>query len=557
MNDDFAAEKLLYLPASEGSLPHITPAMIVDCLADSCIISKPKNTRRVFRWFIPVSQNSTACTTPASIADASLLFICSSHNALQLLEERTSAFALIQLEEGDDAERFSNLAERCIIIPKTDRTSHLALFIQSYFIKILLWESDLKNIALRDGDFADLLDASVPVLRNFIFISDNNFNVIGRTNLVDPPDELHRNIIERGCLTPSTIAEKRFRLPEKVFYTREPSSICPFSRISFPVHINHSYYGSISMACDTLPDTEGLRDLFHTLIKAAQPICEKRWRANATLNLPSYFFFVKLLEHEEMTDAYLSAQLEMARLPEQGHFKLILMEVDESVDPDKAILVSRATSGINDGKTVCFPYQNQLVCFCYTDEGDGELAHAVTLKDLDERIYRPFGVECGVSSIFKRITDLDLAFRQARIALGLRDPIKRELFVGEGESDTGIYLFEEAMLYYLVDPFGKDERFLRYIFSVSIPNILHSEDLENGTNHVALLWFWIKYERNATAVSKRLHMHRNTVLYHIEKIEKRFNFNMDKKPARDWLLMSFKYFFLTQSDASLATIFAE
>ena len=45
------------------------------------------------------------------------------------------------------------------------------------------------------------------------------------------------------------------------------------------------------------------------------------------------------------------------------------------------------------------------------------------------------------------------------------------------------------------------------------------------------------------------------MLYHIEKIEKRFDFDLASKTARDWLLLSFKQFFLKMSDSSLAGIF--
>ena len=559
MTNSFTADELLYLPASEGSLPHITPAMVRDCLSNLCTHSQPSHARRMFRWFASVPSESTECRIPTNMSDASLLFICSHANAVAFLKAHPSAFALVHANgaDNDTLRDLVDLSDRCIIVDNVDQISHLTLLIQSYFIKILLWENDLKNIALRGGDLGEMLDASTPVLKNFIFVSDNNFSVVSRTSLIEPPDDLHRTIIANGCLTPRTIAEKRFRLPEKTFYTRKASEITPFDRVSFPVHINHSYFGSISMVCNEYPDTEGLRDLFNTLIKAAHPICMRSWSSNATFNLPSYFFFVKLLEHEELGEAYLQAQLEMAGLCNAQRFKLVLIDVDESVEPEKAIAVSRAASSLNEGRVVCFPYRNQIICFLFSSDGDGELAHAATLKELDDRVCQPFGTECGMSSLFANIIDLDLAYQQAKIALGYKHTIQSELFAGEGAQRTSIYLFEEAMPYYLLDPYGKDARFIRCMFDLSIPEILHQEDLANGTNHVALLWFWLKDERNATSVSKRLHMHRNTVLYHIDKIEKRFNFDLSKKTARDWLLLSFKYFFLTQSDASLNDIFDE
>ncbi len=559
MNDNFVADELLYLPASEGSLPHVTPAMIIDALSGINIISKPNKPRRSFRWFIPLSDGASSFCTPANMHAASMLFICPLESALVFLGKNPSAFALVHAENANSAasDMLEGYLDRCIVVDGISKMN-LTLLIQSYFIKILLWENDLKNISVRGGSLAEIIDASTPVIKNFIFVSDNNFNVVCRTSYVDPPDELHQSIVDRGCLTPATIAEKRFRLPEKTFYTRSASHITPFDRVSYPIHINHSYYGSVSMACNEYPDTEGLRDLFTTLVKTIHPVCARLWSSNATFNLPSYFFFLKLLEHEEISDAYLHAQLEMAGLSEAHRFKVVLIDIDEGVEPEKTIAVSRAASSLNDGRVICFPYKNQLIGFLYAGEGEAELAHAVTIKELDARICQPFEIECGMSSLFRNITDLDLGYQQARIALGFKRAIQSELFAGEEAGQrTSVYLFEEAMPYYLVDPHGKDSRFIQTMFSMSIPRILYEEDVANGTNHVALLWFWLKDERNATSVSKRLHMHRNTVLYHIDKIEKRFNFDLGKKTARDWLLLSFKHFFLTQSDSSLTKIFED
>ncbi len=559
MNVSFAKDELLYLPASEGSLPHITPAMIIDCLSGLDIISKPNNPRRSFRWFIPLSDEGLTFSTPPNLPVASVLFICPFESAAAFLNINSSAFALVYAEDESKApiSLLDGCLDRCIVVGGVGKMD-LTLLMQSYFIKILLWENDLKNISVRGGSLAEIIDASTPVIKNFIFVSDNNFNVVCRTSYVDPPDELHQSIVDRGCLTPATIAEKRFRLPEKTFYTRSASHITPFDRVSYPIHINHSYYGSVSMACNEYPDTEGLRDLFSTLVKTIHPVCARLWSSNATFNLPSYFFFLKLLEHEEISDAYLHAQLEMAGLSEAHRFKVVLIDIDEGVEPEKTIAVSRAASSLNDGRVICFPYKNQLIGFLYAGEGEAELAHAVTIKELDARICQPFEIECGMSSLFRNITDLDLGYQQARIALGFKRAIQSELFAGEEAGQrTSVYLFEEAMPYYLVDPHGKDSRFIQTMFSMSIPRILYEEDVANGTNHVALLWFWLKDERNATSVSKRLHMHRNTVLYHIDKIEKRFNFDLGKKTARDWLLLSFKHFFLTQSDSSLTKIFED
>ena len=58
-------------------------------------------------------------------------------------------------------------------------------------------------------------------------------------------------------------------------------------------------------------------------------------------------------------------------------------------------------------------------------------------------------------------------------------------------------------------------------------------------------------------MAQRLHMHRNTVLYHIEKIQKRFDFDLSWRAARDRMMLDFKVFFLTTSHESVEKIFAD
>lgn len=546
---------LLNAPADGSALPHVTPAMLADAFAEQGVaLGGNAPERRVLRWFMPLSRIESSYLEEPPVPMNQLLLAADPADIPSLLERFPGSYAITQVSDDAELEPLRPYERRLLALRRIGPPSHLLLHLQTFFLRMLLWENDLDRIVLRQGSLTDLLDASAPFIGNFIFMSDNDFNVIARTSTIDPPDDLHRGIIENGCLTPGTIAEKRFRLPERTFYTRTASDLTPFDRVSFPIHLHHTYFGSISMACNVAPDTEGLRDLFRVLIRYVTRVCERIWTRQTACDTPSYFFFAKLLRHEAMTAAYLSTQMEANRLPTKGHYKAIVFDVDPSIDPDLAYQVIRAASSFNEGHVKCFPHEHNVVALCHRPAADGALSHRSTLDEANGKVYEPYGVESGVSSVFFDLTDFDLAFRQAQIALGFRGAIAREVSFDDEEMPSGVYLFEEALLYYLVDPLGKDERFIRFAFSASIVNVLWEEDQQNGTNYLALLWFYLQSERNATATANRLHMHRNTVLYHIEKIQKRFDFNLGFKVVRDWLLVNFKAFFSTQSSESLGSI---
>ncbi len=558
MEEQTFTDLLINTPSDEKTLPHVTPAILCDAFQDQqVLLGGDCSDRWVLRWFVPISRLDSDYLERSIVPISQLLVVAEPHDIPELSDRFPNTFFMTQISTDEQLTLLEPYEKKLLALKDDGSKIRLLLRLQNLFLRMLLWEDELEKLVLRQGSMSELLDASTPIIGNFIFVSDNDFNIIAQTSTIEPPDELHRRIISNGCLTQATIAEKRFRLPEKTFYTRRASDICPFDRVSYPIHINHSYYGSVSMACDSKPDTEGLRDLFSILIRQIKNICERDWISRRTYDIPSYFFFEKLLQRDPMTDEHIAMQMAANKLPEEGHFKVMLFDIDPSIDPELAYKTMRAASLLHDGRTKCFQYQHNVVAFSYGTGIDGELSHQRTFEEVAERIYRPLKVEVGISSVYTDIRNTDLAFKQAQIALAFRGAIERELETSDPRTSLGAYLFEDALLYYLIDPASKDQRFLDFIFDNSIVNILWKEDMENGTNYVALLWFYLQSERNATLTAQRLHMHRNTVLYHMDKIERRFDFDMDNKSARDWLLISFKAFFSSQSSESLASLLSD
>lgn len=284
--------------------------------------------------------------------------------------------------------------------------------------------------------------------------------------------------------------------------------------------------------------------------------CERLWAKETMRETPSFFFFERLLRGNAVTDEYVTAQLEENGLPENGLYKVVLFDVDPSIEPEKAYTLNKTASTLNNGHVRCFPFEHAVIAVLYGSRIDGELSHRKTIEEVTERIYGGLDIVSAVSSVFSGIENLAFAYRQAQIALGFRLSIDRERSIDGITDPRGIYMFEDALLYYLIDATERDEAFMEFTFNTSIVNILWEEDVNNGTDYLKILWFYLKNERNATNTAQELHMHRNTVLYHIDKIQQRFDFDMGLKSARDWMLACFKSLFSRLSGESLSTIFS-
>lgn len=574
------------MPSDVGSLPTVTPAILQEELVGGPATNDPHTHGHwSFRWFSPVDTPTNAlkhysdssgnmgdsllastdevafdasCIVHADIPRSQVLLVVPFDEAPEAAAANPGAFLVTNASVGADLSAVSAFSNRMLVIDSDETFEHLLLRVQNVFVRMFIWQGELDRIVNRQGTLRELLDAGPSMLKNFMFASDNDFNVIAYTTSIEPPDELHRNCVERGCLTQQTISEKRFRLPEKTFYARDPSDASPFGRLSYPVHVNHNYFGSVSMSCNVRPDTPALRDLFTIFLKYARVLCERQWNALEASSAPSYFFS-RLLRGERMPDEYVTVQMEANGMAPDSLFKVVVFDADPSIDPELANKAVATASTLNNGKAKSFPYEHCVVAILASSGKDGELSHRKTLDELAEKCSGALGADVpkGISSVFEGIENIRFALKQAQIAIGFRKSIDLENVANENLPIKEAYLFEDALLYYLIDGSECDEKIVSLSFDISIVNILWREDIENETHHLRLLWNYLQSERNATETAVRLHMHRNTVIYHIDRIQKRFDFDLEVKAARDWLLVHFKMLFASLSNESVAEILSK
>lgn len=554
---------MIYIPpVNTNELPHLTLAMILDELPSDCVSNVPGESRRIFRWLVECDGSAVPQMVP-DVALSQLLFICKPESVRDFLEANSHLFAITQeaaVTEGEDSGDFgedfyARFGNRVIVLSRDANFNGLIEAIQGLFSRILIWEGSLERTILKGGTLTNLLDISASILGNFMFVSDYNFNVVAWVSSIDSPDDLHRKIIERKCLTQVMIEEKRFRLPEDEFFTRPPSKLTSFDRVSFPVYIEHSYCGSVSMSCNNRPDTQGLRDTFRIMCTSIMPLLQKLWNMQARLNSPSYFFFRRLIQGEKLGASYIESQLDMMGLKTKNRFKLVMLNIDEGENPDLAMRVVKSVSIMNNGNVHCFPYQDHILVLLSSEGAEGKLSHRRSVEELVPLVYEPFGVESAMSTVFFDITDLKLAYEQTKLSFKYRNVIRLERQAEDNPMSEGVLTFEDTLFYCMCDKPYEAAQFLEFTFSCSVIGILHEEGGDSDVKSLAILWHYLQSERNATQVAQLMHMHRNTVLYHIDKIEKRFDFDLSLKSARDWLVLCFKYLFLQSSDEYINTVF--
>lgn len=129
---------------------------------------------------------------------------------------------------------------------------------------------------------------------------------------------------------------------------------------------------------------------------------------------------------------------------------------------------------------------------------------------------------CGVSDPFTEMSDICKAAEQADIALSY----------GKGT----VARIGDCRVPYLMDAL-KDVR--DRIPSHPVLQTLRDYDREHHTEYFRTLFVFLRSERNHTITAAELHIHRNTLMRRLEKMEELFPLNLEDSGERFLLLLSF------------------
>ena len=143
---------------------------------------------------------------------------------------------------------------------------------------------------------------------------------------------------------------------------------------------------------------------------------------------------------------------------------------------------------------------------------------------------------CGISDVIDSMWLLPSAYAQAVIAV---DTAKRRK---PGSGDMGAFLsFSDASVYEIILK-GVAASPAAYTRSeiMTVPERLREYDRRHRTNTAEITRVYLENERRATYAAAVLHMHRNTILHHMENIEEYLGLSFDDADTRLKLLLSFR-----------------
>lgn len=219
------------------------------------------------------------------------------------------------------------------------------------------------------------------------------------------------------------------------------------------------------------------------------------------------------------------------RLPETGSFRLGYIELDEQASTSKAgYLVLQIRSLTNVANYGVMQYKNGVIVL-FQDWHDYPVAEQLLFRERWNGLLELLGknnAHIGVSLLFTELSHLRMGYDQARIAIDIGHKL---------DPDALEYHYSKYYLNDMLDcyreKFALDDVIVRHL------NQLTGERGYSNSN-LLLLYHYLNTERNISLTAKRVFMHRNSVIYRLQRIQDVLNLDLDDPDVRLRLMITFK-----------------
>lgn len=549
---------VLKLQLEEGfSLPYLPVAVLIDVMeAEGLVVnSAPSDKGALIRWFDPFEGSSTC---PVGVDPGMVLHHLTVARAREYFKGDGAGFVIVDSTKGELPMELVPFQERLFLVTESAAGVDVGAVIQLVFMQMGAWENQLVSMAKSKAPEETALNMGAALFNNFIFIVGVDHNLIAASTAVEPPNETYARMVSDRSLSSGDFSQ----LITSLRVTRRSAEITAAKDDSglpclvYPLQFRTSYFASLVMVCTCKEPSLGILMMFQHFAHRVFDLVSTHWEKDVGAALPHYFFLTSLLRGDTFSRETVLSNLKRLGIPLRAQYKVVVLDFNDCALKSADVMLD-AMSHLNGGMNYCVMYEDYVVCVIYAERGgDATISHKKTLADLQAYVYGPFGAVCGYSQVFEHITDVHLAYKQAVYVLRNRDAIQTEMTVVDGFPQRPGLSFETMFMYFLISGDNIDKEFLKFSFSHTILDKIANEDLANGTCDFALLWYFLAYERNASKVGRRLFMHRNSVLYHIKQIEKRFDFELSDQFLREKLILEYRIHFLKLGDEVLAKLFS-
>ncbi len=477
---------------------------------------------------------------------AGILYVCQTPDEVRAVHEAGCHAVFASAEPPDEGD--AGIAALMVV----GEASALVVFdaLLETFSRFSQWTAAMDRICQTGGSIQQLIDASEPFLRNNVVVLDPALKLLGYTKSVSCDDPITMELIEHGYHTEDNIRKfklhKRFKpwAEAKGFVINESHEICKYVTVARSFKSRSSFSIISVMMCNVADPDPYLLDIYEMFIARIGYYAERDYPDNKPSGSVVDTFLKDLIGgHIEGEDA-VGERCRYAGIPLTARFSLYYVEVGEGSVPSRRLLadVSRVVA---PAKTIMVDDAVVVLSFGPSTKPDqpwNEPDEHDAARSVGERLGKMldrYELSCGRSSVFTRLTQVPIAYEQARQAHILGSRARRG--GGPSSSQGPVFRFDDYGIDYLASALStKQASVLNMTRAGALLSAIARADAQSNTDNYEFLRAYLVYERRTSAVAEQLHMHRNNVNYRIGRIEEQFGISTDDPKLRFELLVAYR-----------------
>lgn len=409
--------------------------------------------------------------------------------------------------------------------------SEILNLVQQTFEKYQTWDKCLQNALQSPDPIEEMLEASLDIFNNPIFAHDTNFYILSCPRSVSGMSKWERDPRTGRLMVPLSLIQD-FRLDLEYLRTLSAKGPSIYSEdmrgyriLFFNLWVDKNYMGRLcvnELQSLILPSHFLAMDHLGSFIE----LCLRRhtlFRLNMGNDIRQFFADYldgKITEESQIQnsihflnwnlhDRYLCLRLESEHQNEQMHSSMATLGHIEAQIPDGCAFIYHQGIVV----AVNLSYDNSTVT-------DIISALAIILR---EGLYK-----LGSSIVINDFMQFPQAYLQTVAALRIGK---------KSGSMIWCYRFEDYILDYALEQ--STSQISPELLCHQSLSVLKKYDEENNTEFLRTLEVYLTLERNALQTANALFIHRSTLFYRLERIQKLTKLNLDNPKERLVLLMSF------------------
>jgi len=442
-----------------------------------------------------------------------------------------------------DAQETEETLRGLTIIKRNVELRELFNEVQRIVARVGNWIMDMQRSVMNDEGVQQLITMSEKIIGNHIAVMDATFKLLAHTENVEIDDPVTVELVRHGYHVEETMERlmlhRRFEQFEKEegVIVSDDYAASKYVTVKKIFRYRESYSVIVVMLCNVRRLSDGLLSLFEMLINTMQvyvnrdyPAEEKSGSANTLIS--------DILEKKIDSEGEIRSRASYAGLPMQSDYDLFLITFADMLNVPLSRL-TQTLSAMIPGAHVLSYHRGIVILNRY--EGARTPDREARLIYVDG-VLEGLAANCGISARFEALSHLPVSYEQAMsaIRLGSRLRGRREVFTDIPDHGSRYYfedyvLFDQVLLY--LEQSGEG---FRNTLSYRAIRELADYDRAHGAASLRILHTYLLCERRATLTCSLLHMHRNTVLYHIRRIEDNLGVSLDDPEIRFKLLTGFK-----------------